>query len=256
MTTALQTIPLLNLTVILIPVTVVIGVLFRWSLQGFNALYSVGRMALQLALVGFLLTTIFNTQNPWLVVSVLTVMVLAASWIALGTAQEMRRSLYGRALASIALCGGSVLWLVVIIVLQTDSLFTPQVVIPLAGMIFAGAMNSISLAIERLQTELNSGQSANAARNIAMQTAMIPVINSMFAVGLVSLPGMMTGQILSGVSPLVAVRYQVVVMCMLFGASGLATALFLKLALPLMISNKGAEEDEGEGQGEQSAQDG
>ena len=67
-----------------------------------------------------------------------------------------------------------------------------------------------------------------------MQTAMIPVINSMFAVGLVSLPGMMTGQILSGVSPLVAARYQMVVMCMLFGASGMATALFLTLASPLM----------------------
>ena len=63
---------------------------------------------------------------------------------------------------------------------------------------------------------------------------MIPVINSMFAVGLMSLPGMMTGQILSGVSRLVAVRYQTGVMCMLFGAAGMATALFLKLALPLM----------------------
>ena len=234
MATDLQTIPLLNLAVILVPVALVIVVLFRWSLQGFNALYSVGRMALQLALVGFLLTTIFNTQNPWLVVAVLTVMVLAAGWIALGTAEEMRRSLYGRALLSIGLCGGAVLWLVVTVVLRADSLFVPQVVIPLAGMIFAGAMNSISLAVERLQTELKSGHSAKAARNIAMQTAMIPVINSMFAVGLVSLPGMMTGQILSGVSPLVAVRYQVVVMCMLFAASGMATAFFLKLVLPLM----------------------
>ncbi|RLA11325.1 MAG: ABC transporter permease [Gammaproteobacteria bacterium] len=246
MATELQTIPLLNLAVILAPVAVVIGVLFRWSLRGLNALYSVGRMALQLALVGFLLTTIFNTENPWLVVSVLTVMVLAASWIALGTAAGLRRPLYGRALLAIVLCGGSVLWLVVAVVLRADSLFAPQVVIPLAGMIFAGAMNSISLAVERLQTELTSGQAVNAARNIAMQTAMIPVINSMFAVGLVSLPGMMTGQILSGVSPLIAVRYQVVVMCMLFGASGMATALFFKLALPLMSATNVIEPVNGE----------
>jgi len=58
---------------------------------------------------------------------------------------------------------------------------------------------------------------------------MIPVINSFFAVGLVSLPGMMTGQILSGVSPLVAVRYQIMVMCMIFGAAGLSTVCFLML---------------------------
>ena len=58
---------------------------------------------------------------------------------------------------------------------------------------------------------------------------MIPIINSLFAVGLVSLPGMMTGQILSGVSPLVAARYQIMVMCMIFAASGLSTACFIYL---------------------------
>lgn len=233
MTTELQTIPLLNLAIIFAPVTVVIFVLFRWSLNGLNAIYSVARMALQLALVGFLLTSIFNLDNPWLVTLVLGVMMAAGSWIALGTVKRLRRQLYSRALAAIALCGGSVLWLVVDLVLA-QSLFSPKVVIPLAGMIFAGAMNSISLAAERFHAELNSGQSNQVARNAAMQTAMIPVINSMFAVGLVSLPGMMTGQILSGVSPLVAARYQMVVMCMLFGASGMATALFLTLASPLM----------------------
>ena len=59
-----------------------------------------------------------------------------------------------------------------------------------------------------------------------MTTGMIPVINSLFAVGLVALPGMMTGQILSGVSPLIAVRYQIMVMCMMFGGAGLSAAVF------------------------------
>lgn len=233
MAAELQTIPLLNLATIFVPVAVVIIVLFRWSLGGLNAIYSVGRMALQLALIGFLLTSIFNSDNPWLLILVLGVMVTAASWIALGTVEPLRLQLYSRALVAILLCGGSVLWLVIQLVLA-ESLYSPRVVIPLAGMIFAGAMNSISLAAERMQAELKLGQPHRVARNAAMQTAMIPVINSMFAVGLVSLPGMMTGQILSGVSPLIAARYQVVVMCMLFGASGMATALFLKLALPLV----------------------
>ncbi|RLA06264.1 MAG: ABC transporter permease [Gammaproteobacteria bacterium] len=245
MATELQTIPLLNLAIIFAPVAVVVVVLFRWSLNGLNALYSVGRMALQLALIGFLLTSVFSLDNPWLVTLVLGVMMTAASWIALDAVQPVRMKLYSRALAAIVLCGGSVLWLVVSVVLA-ESLFAPKVVIPLAGMIFAGAMNSISLAAERFQAELNRGQSDEVARNAAMQTAMIPVINSMFAVGLVSLPGMMTGQILSGVSPLIAVRYQVVVMCMLFGASGMATALFLKLALPLMSATNVIEPVNGE----------
>jgi putative ABC transport system permease protein len=67
------------------------------------------------------------------------------------------------------------------------------------------------------------------ARVTAFQAAMIPVINALFAVGLVSLPGMMTGQILSGVSPLVAARYQIMVMCMIFSSAGISTAIFLSL---------------------------
>ena len=67
------------------------------------------------------------------------------------------------------------------------------------------------------------------ARNTAMQASLIPIINSLFAVGLVSLPGMMTGQILSGVSPLIAVRYQIMVMTMIFGSSVISTAIFLTL---------------------------
>ena len=64
---------------------------------------------------------------------------------------------------------------------------------------------------------------------MALEAAMIPQINSLLAVGIVSLPGMMTGQILSGVDPQVAVRYQVMVMCMVFGSGGLAAAIYLVL---------------------------
>ena len=99
--------------------------------------------------------------------------------------------------------------------------------IPLAGMIFANAMTAVSLAAERFNAELAHDTSWNEARVIAFHAAMIPVINSLFAVGLVSLPGMMTGQILSGVSPMIAARYQIVVMCMIFASAGISTAIFL-----------------------------
>jgi len=62
--------------------------------------------------------------------------------------------------------------------------------------------------------------------------SLIPITNSLFAVGLVSIPGMMTGQILSGASPLIAVRYQIMVMCMIYGASGVSSACFLTLVKP------------------------
>jgi putative ABC transport system permease protein len=73
------------------------------------------------------------------------------------------------------------------------------------------------------------------ARGIALRAALIPITNSLFAVGLVSLPGMMTGQILSGISPLIAVRYQIMVMCMIFSAVGLSSSFFLILIKKKML---------------------
>ena len=105
--------------------------------------------------------------------------------------------------------------------------FEPSVVVPIAGMIFANAMNTVSLAAERFQTEISNSDNIRDSQRVALQVAMIPQVNSLLAVGLVALPGMMTGQILSGIDPLVAARYQIVVMCMIFGSGGLAAVLFL-----------------------------
>jgi putative ABC transport system permease protein len=90
-------------------------------------------------------------------------------------------------------------------------------------------MNSVSLAGERLYSELGHHNDYSRARNTAFQAAMIPLTNSLLAVGLVSLPGMMTGQILAGTSPLIAARYQIIVMCMVFSSAGISAALFLWL---------------------------
>ncbi|WP_084624135.1 ABC transporter permease [Oceanospirillum beijerinckii] len=89
-------------------------------------------------------------------------------------------------------------------------------------------MNAISLAAERFLAERHKQKSIAEARITAFHTAMIPQINSMLALGIVSLPGMMTGQILSGVSPLIAVRYQIMIMTMVLGASGLGVFLMLR----------------------------
>ncbi|MBE9559919.1 MAG: ABC transporter permease, partial [Proteobacteria bacterium] len=208
-------------------------ILFKWSLNSTNALYAVSRMLVQLLLIGYFLTYIFDSDNAGVIIVILAVMVFASSWIALGTVAEKRLQLYKYALSAIAFGGGITLILVTQAVLMLDPWYAPQSMVPIAGMIFANAMNSVSLSAERLNAEVSRGVSYDEARNIAFQSSLIPVINSLFAVGLVSLPGMMTGQILSGVSPLIAVRYQIMVMCMVFGASGIATAYFLVLVKPV-----------------------
>jgi putative ABC transport system permease protein len=229
MNNSIQTIPLANLALAFIPVFIVVGILYRWSLGYGNALYAVSRMLVQLLLIGYLLAYIFESESSSLVLAVLAVMALAASWIALGTVKGRRGSLYSKALCAIALSGGLTLLLVTQGVLGLEPWYRPTYFIPLAGMIFANAMNSVSLAAERLEAETDRGMDYSEARNIAFRASLIPITNTLFAVGLVALPGMMTGQILSGVSPLIAARYQIMVMCMVFGSAGISSALFLIL---------------------------
>lgn len=229
MINSIQVIPFANLALAFIPVLAVIGILYKWSLDYRSSLYAVSRMLVQLLLVGYFLTYLFESDSAWIVIAVLAIMVLASSWIALRTIKTRRRILYKKALYSITIGGGIVLLLISQVVLELHPWYWPRYLIPLAGMIFANAMNSVSLAAERLEAEIKRDVQYGEARGIALRAGLIPITNSLFAVGLVSLPGMMTGQILSGISPLIAVRYQIMVMCMVFSAAGISTACFLKL---------------------------
>ena len=229
MNTSIQSIPLANLALTFIPVFIVIVILYKWSMEHRNALYGVSRMLVQLSMIGYFLSYIFDSPNGWIVMAVLSVMIFVASWIALRTVRDKQRLLYPKALISLVLGGGLTLILVTQGVLNLTPWYWPNYFIPLAGMIFANGMNSVSLAADRLAAETNRDVEYEQARNIAFRASLIPITNALFAVGLVSIPGMMTGQILSGVSPLIAARYQIMVMCMVYGAAGISSACFLTL---------------------------
>jgi putative ABC transport system permease protein len=224
------TLSLPQLALAFIPVAITLTILVKWSLSAGNALYALGRMLVQLLLIGYVLAWIFEAESSGLILLVLAIMVLASSWIALRTVPAQRVALLGASLAGIAVGGGITLIIISQTVLQLQPWYMPRYLVPLAGMVFANSMTAVSLAAERLFSELGHGERWVGARDTAFQTAMIPVVNSLFAVGLVSLPGMMTGQILSGVSPLIAARYQIMVMCMIFASAGMSTALFLWLS--------------------------
>ena len=225
----IATISVPRLALSFIPVAIVVILMWRWG-QGYGrSLQAIARMLIQLTLIGYVLIYIFQTESGLLISGVLTVMLVAASWIALNTVELTKGSLFPASLVSVLLGGGTTLALITQGVLQLKPWYQPSIMIPLAGMIFAASMTNISLALERLHAELQNGSEFQRARETAFRTSMIPVINSFLAVGLISLPGMMTGQILSGVSPLIEVRYQIMVMCMIFGAAGLSTVCFLAM---------------------------
>ena len=229
----LETIALSRLALAFIPAVAVLCIMWRWQLQPGKASYAIARMLLQLLLIGYVLVAIFEAQSSAIVLGVVSVMIGASAWIALNTVPQQRRSLYPISLIAIFIGGGVSLAFVTQGVLTLEVWFEPRFVIPLAGMTFANAMTSVSLAAERIDAELENGHEFEVARSAGFQAAMIPVVNSLFAVGLVSLPGMMTGQILSGVSPFIAARYQIMVMCLIFASAGLSTWLFLVLAARL-----------------------
>lgn len=227
-----STIPIISaqgLILAFLPALIALGIMYRWRANVATAAHATLRMLVQLLLVGYVLIYIFETDHYGVIVAVLVVMLIVASWIAIRHLHYKSLQSYARALVAITVSSILTLGLVTEAVIGVEPWFYPRYVVPLAGMIIAGAMNAVGLAAERFQAESARGVAYAEARRTALQTSLIPIINSLFAVGLVALPGMMTGQILTGVSPLIAAKYQIVVMTMLFGASGIASALYLTL---------------------------
>ncbi|MBT4790498.1 MAG: ABC transporter permease [Halobacteriovoraceae bacterium] len=219
-------IPLSNLAISFIPVLFVLGVFIKWELNWKSFSYACLRMISQLLIVGYFLSHIFKQNSFAQTMAIVLFMLIVSGWISLYSIKNLRTKFLKYAFIAL-FCGSlPVLMLVTMLVIPTEPWYQPAFLIPLAGMVFSSSMNTIGLASERFEKEKLSFSAEEAKKN-AFKAALIPLINTFFAVGLVSLPGMMTGQILSGVSPLLAVRYQIVVMTMVMGAGGISAAIFL-----------------------------
>lgn len=229
-------IPLSKLLYLIAPLLFVAYFYGKWAHNKKDLLYAAVRMVAQLIAVGYALTALFSQRHWWLGVLVLGFMLVVSSFITLRNTQNKTRAHYLLILSTTAIVAVLNLALVVGIILNIGTAYKPRILIPLAGLIFYTIMNTLSLAIERFETEYQKQPNFIQARKNALKAAMIPPINALLAVGLVSLPGMMTGQILSGVDPLIAVRYQIVIMVLsVSGGGGSVVVYFLlrdQLKLP------------------------
>jgi len=220
------------------------GVLSVWLRLGLvrNLAFAALRMVVQLLLVGLLLKSLFAMQSPWLTL-------LVAAFMATFAAREIwaRQERRVRGWRGFAIGGGTMGVTVGLVALVTLTVFvqpepwwSPRYALPLLGMIMGNAMTGVSLSLDSLHTALTREQRAIEAQLLlgadkwqamrpflrqAMRAGFMPSINAMAAIGVVSLPGMMTGQILSGVDPNEAVKYQLLVMFLIAGATGLAVIL-------------------------------
>jgi putative ABC transport system permease protein len=203
------------------------------------------RTVIQLGLLGLILERVFAVRNPLLVVGLLLLMTVFAAREAVARASRRYRGILADAWLTMAVTCFSVGAIVTQVVVGVDPWYEPQYVIPLLGMILGNSLTGISLCMERFmdhlevrtaEIELRIAFGATRAEALAaplrdaVRTGMVPIINSMAAAGIVSLPGMMTGQILAGSPPLQAVSYQIVVMFMIAAAVALGAMLVVILA--------------------------
>jgi putative ABC transport system permease protein len=199
------------------------------------------RTVVQLLLLGAVLGWVFAHADVWLVLAVLSMFVVVSAFTAVGRQERKLPGLLWHAGVSLTASAALLTVMVTAFVIRVRPWWTPQYLIPLAGMIVSNSMNAAALAIERLRAELSlrSGeveellalgasarQAVDASAKAALRAALRPNLNQMYVVGLVSIPGTMTGQILAGLPPAGAARYQILVM-LLWNAGAAATSAML-----------------------------
>ncbi|MFH2066414.1 MAG: iron export ABC transporter permease subunit FetB [Pseudomonadota bacterium] len=194
----------------------------------------------QLFLLGYVLKLLFNVDDYRIVLSVFLFMVLFAAWTVYSRIKEKQISFLMPVCLSMVVSFFLITFMVTAVVIDVKPWWTPQYFIPIGGMVIGNSMNAIAIALERLLNEMRSKRreiemklclgadykeaSVDIVRD-AMKAGMIPSINSMMTVGIVFIPGMMTGQILAGADPMTAIEYQIMVMIMIVGATTLGTLL-------------------------------
>lgn len=200
------------------------------------------RMVGQLLAVGYVLHLVFALRTPVPILLILLAMAGFSVQAVAGRVKERMPCFYRVVGSSILIgCGGATFFFCHLVI-GLSPWYDPRYLIPLAGMIIGNSMTGASLAAERLAAEMKErrdeietalclGASARAAsREVvrsAFRAALIPSVNAMAAMGIVFLPGMMTGQILSGTSPIIAVKYQIAIMCVITGSVAVTSFLIL-----------------------------
>lgn len=242
----------LALAAALILINVILSVVLQLGLERRLAIASV-RMIVQLLLVGYVLEWVFTLRNPLWVLLVALAMTAMAGASAVDRTRRRFRRIYWNSFFSILTSSFLVTGLAVSGIIRVEPWYDPQYVIPLLGMVLGNALTGISLALDRFTEDLASRrdqieaflalgatrwEAAHKPIQEALRTGMIPTINSMLVMGLVSLPGMMTGQILAGASPIDAVRYQIVIIFMIASGTALGTIGVVLLTFQVLFSRE------------------
>ena len=212
------------------------------------------RMVVQFALIGLVLKFIFAQTSPVWTLALVLLMATAAS-VEVVTRQHRRVKGWqalGLSSATLLFTGVAITSLGVGVMIGPDSWYAPRYVLPILGMVLGNAMTAMSLVLDtfcetvtrerasieaRLALGAQRREAMSGALRSSLRTGMTPILNSMATTGIVALPGMMTGQILAGADPILAVKYQILIMFLIAAATALA-AFFGGLGAVLLLTDK------------------
>lgn len=205
-----------------------------------RVLISAARTVIQLTLIGFVLKALFAHAHPFWMALMALVMLMAAGYEVTSRQKHKLSGGWGFRIGTGAMfvSAFSVTFFALAVIISPKPWYTPRYAIPLLGMLLGNTMNGIALSLNHLtqsvrshraviETRLALGQTRDEAiaefRRDSIRTGLIPIVNAMAAAGIVSLPGMMTGQILAGNLPVDAVKYQIMIMFMVSAGTGFGT---------------------------------
>ncbi len=214
-----------------------------WQLQlgiGRSLLIAAARSTVQLSLLGLILKVLFEQTHVLLIGLMALVMLSVAGYEVMARQQRRFRGLWGYGLGTVSmfLSSFTITFMALTTVIQVEPWYQPQYLIPLLGMLLGNTMSGISIALDNLtrntwerrrviEARLMLGhewqQAIGEIRHQALRSGLIPIINAMTAAGIVSLPGMMTGQILGGSPPMEAAKYQLMILFLIAAGSGLGS---------------------------------
>lgn len=261
MSGSVMDLPVLNLAIAYVFVLVLL-VIFRTRgiRREKQILIATTRMTVQLTAMGYVLMLVFRYPRWWLTLLMLAAMLSFAAYNARKRVKlDMPKEL-ARLMAVSMVCGyAATAGLFLFAVLRVDPWFAPQYCIPISGMIVGNSMTGVALGAnklcsgmrdrrDRIENSLMLGATpAAAARDVvndAFDSAILPTMNNMLTMGIVSLPGMMTGQILSGTFPITAIKYQIGIMLAILGCTALTVVLFVTLGYKTFFTKNAALRDE------------
>jgi putative ABC transport system permease protein len=205
-------------------------------------LIAAARSTVQLVLLGLVLKVLFDTTHPGLIALLTLVMLSVAGWEVMARQTRRYRGLWGYGIGALSMFlssfGVTVLALTVII--RVEPWYQPQYLIPLLGMLLGNTMTGVAVALDGLTRQAHDnrisiearlllgatwGEAIADIRRDALRSGLIPIVNAMAAAGIVSLPGMMTGQILAGSPPMEAAKYQLLIMFLITAGTGLGSVV-------------------------------